>query len=121
MASTIIQENYSPVYQSDTSVPFLPVFQTTDEYGTTIPFPLTGMTISMKMGGPNGETGPDGSIKTCAGAWTILDAENGKAQYQWQAADVDTVGEWTLYITLTDGNGRPVHGDVKVLEILPVI
>jgi hypothetical protein len=121
MASTIIQENYSPIFAGDDSLPFLPVFQTTDAYGNTIPFPLVGVTISMKMGGPNGEMGPDGSVKTCSGAWTILDAENGKAQYQWQSTDVNTVGEWTLYITITDGNGRPVHGDCKELVILPVI
>jgi len=119
--ATIVVENYSPIFAGDTSQEFLPVFQTTDVYGNTIPFPLVGVTISMKMGGPNGETGPDGSIKTCSGTWTILDAENGKASYQWQTADVNTVGEWWLYITLTDGNGRPVHGDVKPLEILPIV
>lgn len=121
MTKTIV-ENYSPIYQNDTQTPFSPVFQTTDLYGNVTPQSLDSVaTITMKMGGPDGEAGPDGTIKTCTGPWTITDAANGKAQYQWQSGDVNTVGEWWLYITLTDGSGRVVHGDVKVLVILPVI
>ncbi len=114
-------EDYSPIFAGDTSNPFAPQFQTTDENGNTIPQPLTGMTISMKMGGPNGEAGPDGVTITCGDYWTVDDAANGLAHYQWQTSDVSTPGDWTLYVTLTDSNGRPVHADTKVLRILAAI
>jgi hypothetical protein len=111
MASVVVTDDYSPLYQGDTEVVFAPVFA---HKADGSPFPLTGATISMKM------QGTDGTVKTCAGTWTIDDAANGKAHYAWQAADVNTAGTWQLYITITIG-GLPVHGDVKILQILPII
>lgn len=105
--STITIDDFSPISTGDVLVPFSPQFQHKD--GT--PFNLTGATFAMKM------QNEQGTVKTCSGPWTIDDAQNGKAHYQWQAADVNTAGIWTLYVTITIG-GQPVHADQKTLEVL---
>ena len=103
-------EDYSPIYAGDTQVPFAPTFTHAD--GT--PFDLTNLTISMKM------QGEDASVKTCDPTkWTIDDAPNGKAHYQWQSADVNQAGMWNLYIVCTNAGGLPVHADMKLLQIKP--
>lgn len=101
-----IIEDYSPIYTGDVAVPFAPVFQHKD--GSVVN--LVGATINMKM------QDQDGNLKICSGTWTIDDAVNGKAHYQWQTADVNTAGNWNLYVTITIGT-LPVHADVKPLEI----
>lgn len=105
------EDDYSPTYVGDTAIPFAPQFwqwnSTTDAYEA---FDLSNYTLSMKM-----VCGP--TTKTCAGTWTKTDASAGKASYAWQDTDVDTAGTWDLYITLTDGSSKPVHADVKKLEI----
>jgi hypothetical protein len=108
--STVI-DDFSPIYQGDTEVVFAPIFTYKD--GT--PVSLSGATLSMKMQNIN-----TGAVQSCSGVWTIDDATNGKAHYQWQTADVATVGIWTLYITITIG-GLSVHADTKTLVILPII
>jgi hypothetical protein len=70
-----------------------------------------------------GPFGAVGMVKVCEGLWIIDDEEDGKAHYQYQAADVDTPGKWGLYPKATI-NGKPVTGDdgkgkAKVLTILP--
>lgn len=113
-----IPDDFSPIYQGDTGAPLAPQFLHKDNS----PFNLSGATISMKMQlvaspGAIGET--VGTIKTCSPSnWTIDDATNGKAHYQYQSTDVDTVGTWNLFITITIG-GSPVHSDTKQLVILP--
>lgn len=98
-------DDFSPMYVGDTLVPFAPVFQHRD--GSAVD--LTGTSISMKM---TSTTGP----KTCTGAWIIDNATAGKAHYNWQTADVDTPGIWTLYVVITL-SGAFVHADTKTLEI----
>lgn len=109
---TTIVEDYSPLYVGDTQVSFAPVFQHKD--GSAVN--LLGATFGMKM---VNEDVPVVTTKTCSGSWVIDDAANGKAHYQWQSADVNTPGTWTLYITITIG-GLPVHPDPKIVEILAV-
>ncbi len=104
-------DDYSPVYCGDVGAPFAPQF--THKDGT--PVNLSGATISMLMEEQNDPS----NIKTCTGTWTIDNAANGQAHYQWQATDIDTVGMWTLFIKITIG-GLPVTADTKSLEILPV-
>jgi hypothetical protein len=101
-------DDYSPMYTGDTGNPFGAIFQHKD--GT--PFILTGATISMKMVSSDAIT-----IKTCSGTWVVDDAQNGIAHYPWQAADVNTADNWTMFVTITIG-GLPVHADTKVLSIL---
>jgi hypothetical protein len=103
---TFILDDYSPLYKGDTLIPFAPVFQHKDR----TPLDLTGATFGLKM------IEQAGTTKTCTGTWTIDDAAAGKAHYQWQNADVDTVGIWTLYVSITIG-GKTVHADPKTLEI----
>lgn len=103
-------DDYSPVYCGDVGAPFAPQF--THKDGTLVN--LSGATITMKMEKQNDPS----NIKVCAGIWTIDNAANGQAHYQWQAADVNTVGMWALFIKITIG-GFPVHADQKPLEILP--
>jgi hypothetical protein len=100
----------SPIYVGDTGAPFAPQFVHKD--GS--PVSLIGATITMKMEDQYNAS----NVKICAGPWTIDDASNGKSHYQYQASDVDTVGTWIRFITITIG-GLPVHADTKVLQILP--
>jgi hypothetical protein len=104
-------DDYSPVYCGDLGSPFAIQFLHKD--GT--PVNLAYATISMKMENQDSPL----TVKTCSGTWTIDDAINGKAHYQWQTADVSTVGMWMLYVKITIG-GLPVTADPKILEILPV-
>lgn len=107
--TTIIADDYSPIFCGDTGAPFDPVFLHKD--GSAVD--LTGATISMIMEDAEGNT------KTALGIWTITDAANGQASYSYASTDVNTAGNWTLYITITVG-GKPKHTDTKQLEILAV-
>jgi len=112
MTFTIPIDDYSPMTVGDTGKPFAPGFVQKQPDGTLGPFDLTGLTITMKM------QGEDGTVKTCDPTkWTIDDAPNGKAHYQWQAADVNAAGMWNLYIVCTNAGGQPVHADMKLLQI----
>ncbi len=109
----MIYEDYSPIYVGDTGKPFAPLFQMIDPTsGQLVPFPLTGLTISMKM-----KEQESGVLKVCSGPWTIDDALGGKAHYAWQSTDVDTAGIWLIQVACTNGAGQVVHADVKVLSI----
>lgn len=110
---SIIDDDYSPIYQGDTGQPFAPIFVVKQSNGTWGAFNLTGAVIAMKM-----QDVTFGTIKVCTGPWSIDNAAAGQAHYQWQAADVSTPGDWNLYITITIG-GLPVHADFKPLQILP--
>lgn len=109
MTSVVVIDDYSPIYVGDTEVPFAPVFAHLSDGS---PVNIVGATFAMKM------VNDLGTVKTCDPTkWTIDNGTQGQAHYQWQAGDVDTAGMWTLYITITIG-GKPVHGDVKLLQIL---
>jgi hypothetical protein len=109
MATTLVADDYSPIYVGDTLKTFAPVFISKT---TKAAIDLTGLTITMRMLNTD-----DGTVKVCSGTWTIDDATNGKAHYQYQSGDVDTAGTWDMQMKLTDGSGKFVHGDIKVLEI----
>lgn len=100
-------EDYSPIYRGDTGSPLIPQFSYKD--GSAVN--LTGATITMKM------EDSGGNVKTALGIWTIDDAINGLAHYNYASTDVDEVGMWTLFITVTIG-GKPVHADERLLEII---
>lgn len=106
---SLIVDDYSPISVGDTLIPYSPTFQHKD--GS--PVDLTGATFALKM------QDEGGNVKTCSGTWTIDDAPNGVAHYAWQSADVNSAGIWTMYVTITIG-GKPVHADVKTLEIKAV-
>jgi|SRR5580765_4112926 len=106
--ATITADDYSPIYANDVEVPLSIQFLHKNDQS---PVSLSGATITMKM------QNTDGIIKICNGTWTIDDTTNGKAHYQWQTADVNTIGNWMLYVTITI-SGAPVHADAKPLEIL---
>jgi hypothetical protein len=55
-----------------------------------------------------------------AGTWTVLDATNGIAQYQWASADVATAGIFNLIVIVTFPSGT-LHFDSKILEIKPAL
>jgi len=113
MSITLVQDNYSPVTEGDTLIPFSPQF---GQYvnGILQAYDLTGLTITMKMQNAN-----DTSVsKSGTGTWTIDNATAGQAHYTWDSADVDTPGIWTLFIKLTNsGTGAFVHSFMKTLEI----
>lgn len=103
---TIIADDFSPIYCGDTGAPFDPVFLRKDGSAED----LTGATITMIM------EDAEGNSKTAAGTWTITNAANGQASYSYASTDVNTAGNWTLYITITVG-GKPLTADTKNLEI----
>lgn len=103
----IIADDFSPIMVGDIGAPFDPVFVHKD--GTVED--LTGATITMIM------EDAEGNVKTAAGIWTITNASGGQASYSYAASDVNTAGNWTLYITITVG-GKSKHTDTKQLEIL---
>jgi hypothetical protein len=105
---TTLVDDYSPIYVGDIGTPLSAAF--TYKNGNAVD--LTNITLSMKM------VSEGGSVKTCSGTWTISDAVGGLAHYQWQTADVNTIGIWQVYITLTNSTG-PFHADFKTLEVLP--
>jgi hypothetical protein len=121
---TIVVDSYSPIYVGDVGAKFAPSFAHDD--GTAMD--LTGATITSKMiltGYVGGEIDANiGTVKVCAGTWTIDDVSAGLAHYQYASTDVDTPGVWDIYITITIA-GNPQHpddgqGHVKTLTILPI-
>lgn len=109
----MVQDDFSPIMQNDTGAPFNPVFVSKT---TGNPINLTGATITMRM--QNQDTGV---AQNCTGTWTIdNDPTSGKAYYAYSSADVSTPGLWDMSIDITI-NSKPVHADVKVLQILPAI
>lgn len=63
-----------------------------------------------------------GAIKTCTGPWTPNPTENWKSSYAFQASDVNTAGDWEIWID-AEIAGKPLHlddgaGNPKVLQIL---
>jgi hypothetical protein len=99
-------EDYSPIYAGDTASPLVAQFSYKD--GSAVN--LTGATISMKM------EDSAGNEKAASGTWTIDDVTGGNAHYNYANADVNEVGMWTLFITITIG-GKPEHADERLLEI----
>jgi hypothetical protein len=111
--STVI-DDFSPISVGDTLTPFAPVFQQKVN-GVLVARSLAGATLSTRM------ENQYGIIKVWNSAnWTIDDAVNGLAHYQYQASDVDTAGTWTMQTQIMIG-GLPVHTDTKTLVILPSI
>lgn len=113
MSIALVQDNYSPLSQGDTLIPFTPQF---GQYvnGVLQAFDLTGLTISLEMQNAN-----DSSIsKSGMGTWVMDSAGAGQAHYEWNSADVSTPGIWTLFVKLTNSStGAFVHTHTKVLSI----
>lgn len=104
-----VVDDFSPIVQGDTLIPFAPQF-------VGLPNGLTGIILSMKM--VNEANALD--VITCSGTWIIDDAPNGKAHYTYAPADVAQPGTWNLYIKLTDSvSGAFTHALPKTLDILP--
>jgi hypothetical protein len=114
MTTVIPVDDYSPIFVGDTSNPFSIYVAHKNGFMS-----LIGSTITMKLFNAVTNT-----IKTCAGPWTIDSRDNGKASYVYQSNDVNAVGSWQIWITITIG-GKPVHvddgtGNPKILVINPL-
>lgn len=114
MSTIIPVDDYSPIFVGDTGSPFSIYVAHKNGFMS-----LIGATITMKL--YNAATN---TIKTCTGPWTVDSNDNGKAYYQFQAGDVDTAGDWEMWININK-NGQPLHvddgaGSPKVLTILPL-
>lgn len=108
-------DDYSPIYVGDTGNPF--IIQVLHKNGYES---LVGSTITMSMQNVDNPA----TIKPCSGNWTIDSSDNGKASYQYEASDVDTPGEWRMWVKIVK-NGKTLHpddgnGNAKVLVILPL-
>lgn len=106
---TIVADDFSPIYQHDTGAEFRPQFLHKD--GSAMD--LTGATITMIM------QDSEGNVKAAAGFWTVDNTLTGQTHFDFDAADVDTAGNWTLFIAIAI-NSKTVHADTKQLQILPV-
>jgi hypothetical protein len=108
-----VHEDYSPHTVGDKLVPFAPVFQTIDpDTGRLVPFPLGGLTISMRMVEEETRAGHD-----CMGTWTIDSEISGQAHYDWEDEDVNTPGVYEMQCALTDINDVVEHTDVFRIEM----
>jgi hypothetical protein len=104
-------DDFSPICVGDTAAKLTPQFKK-KVAGVDTPVSLAGATITMKMRSSDGFT-----VKVCAGPWSIVgSASDGVADYHYQSGDVDTAGDWDLYIVISIG-GEPVHADTKRLTI----
>ena len=100
MATIIPIDDYSPIFVGDVGNPLSIYVAHKNGF-----LSILGATIAMNL--YNAATN---TIKTCSGTWTIDGSDNGKASYVYQSGDVDTAGEWQMWITITIG-GKPVHLD----------
>jgi hypothetical protein len=115
MSLVVPIDDYSPIYQNDTSNPF--IIQVLHKNGYES---ILGATITMKMQNVDSPA----TINTCSGIWTIDAGDNGKASYEYQAADVDDPGNWYMWVKVVIG-GKTVHPDdgvglPKILVIKPL-
>lgn len=117
MSIVIPIDDYSPIYQFDTGTPFSIFVAHKNGFQS-----ILGATITMSM-----QNVDDPSIiKVCTGVWTIDSSDNGKASYQYQPSDVDTVGSWKMWVKVVLPNGNTIHPDdgtgqpkILVIESLP--
>jgi len=115
MTTVVPIDDYSPVIQGDTANPF--VIQVLHKNGF---LSILGATITMKMQNVDSPA----TIKTCAGSWYIDPLDNGKASYTYQAEDVDTIGNWYMWVKVVI-SGKTVHPDdgaglPKILVVKPL-
>lgn len=90
----------------------MPITTYVGDTGTPFKFPLTlvdgtkpnltGFTnANFQLHLWNGTT-----TKICSGGtWSIVDGPNGICQYQPVSADLDTAGQWTVYLSVIFPNG----------------
>jgi len=111
MPTVIPIDDFSPIFVGDVGNPFSIYVAHKNGYMS-----LIGTTITMKLFNATTNT-----LKTCTGPWTIDPLDTGKASYQYQAGDVDTVGSWQIWIKILLGV-NPIHvddgtGNPKILVI----
>lgn len=100
-------------HKGDTLTPLAAQFQRPD--GSAVD--ITGDTIKFKMIKIS-----DGATKvalTNTGV-TVNNASTGKVQYDFQAADVDTAGEYKAYF-VRDNSGETEHFPTKTRDLLVII
>jgi hypothetical protein len=115
MSLVVPIDDFTPIFVGDIANPFS--IQILHENGF---LSILGATITMKMQNVDSPA----TIKTCSGSWSIDASDNGKASYTYQAADVDTIGNWYMWVKIVIG-GKTVHPDdgtgvPKILVILPL-
>jgi hypothetical protein len=74
---------------------------------------LTGATVFMYMR----LRGSTGTPKINGASASIIDAANGRVQYDWEVADVDTVGRyWATFVVNISGKLKsfPTHGYITI-------
>lgn len=111
-------DDYSPILQGDTGTQFSVFVAHKNGFQS-----ILGSTITMHMQ----DVDNPATIKTCSGPWAIDPNDTGKAAYTYQAADVDTPGNWYMWVKVVLANGETIHpddgtgsGKPKILEILPL-
>ena len=89
----------------DTLVPFKFQLKYLDETtGTYLAYDLSGKSVYMVM---EDEYENDVMVGTAStNQCTVTDAENGKAEYDFKSADVDTSGLFYMYVQVYSGDER---------------
>jgi len=109
-------DDFSPVFAGDTGNPLSILVVNKQDDAVS----LSSATITMKMQNVDDPN----TIKTCNGTWTIDTVNTGRASYAYQAGDVDTPGNWFLWIKIVK-SGKPLHpddgaGTPKILVVKPL-
>lgn len=88
-------------YVGDLGTPFIFTFNVFDRTGALTHPNISGfVNANFTFHLWNGTT-----LKVCTGNWTVVDGASGVAMYQPVAADIDTAGQWTIYLALQLSNG----------------
>lgn len=112
MATVIPVDDYSPINVGDTGNSFSVYVAHKNGFES-----ILGATITMSMQNVDSPN----VIKACTGPWTIDSNDTGKAHYQYQAEDVDTAGNWYMWVKIVLPNGNPIHPDDGTGSGLPKI
>src|SRR6184192_513110 len=104
----------SPRYVGFIDPPYIVTL--TDDSGAAVnPTGCTSNSFTLTMLNQN-----TGLSQQGVGVWTVTDAVNGKASYQWTSADMATAGPWWIYTTAKlPSEPSPREFDPELILILP--
>lgn len=117
MTNTLTSYNRTPRYVNAISPPY--PFQVVDEDGNIVN--LTGASTSRWMLWLQDLNNPATTIEG-TGTFSLTDATNGKAQYQWSVTDLATVGIYYLSISIrlpSEAGYRQLAPQIVVIAQLP--
>lgn len=90
-----------------------------DTSGTLSAVDVTGLTVKFKMVDQSGQT----KVALTDSNVTVVDATNGKVQYDFQVGDVDIAGRYYAWFVVVGAGSEedtfPVNGRSLVIDVMP--